>query len=137
MNRLRPPSAVFIVLIMLLFNACQKDPSQECQQKIINDPNYFTVDRTLTNGCSKQEGIDYILLGNHTYVISANTFIEAGTTIEIEDSAALVIEATGTLQAIGTTEAPIVIRGRHNSTGHWRGLFVRSSSDLNQLYQVR
>lgn len=136
MNSLRPLSAVFIVMAILLFSACQKDPSQECQQEIINDPNYFTIDRTLTNNCNKQEGIDYILSGNHTYVISANTFIEAGTTIEIEDSAALVIETTGILQAIGTTEAPIIIRGHHNSTGHWRGLFVRSSSALNQLYQV-
>ncbi|MGH1338485.1 MAG: hypothetical protein ACRBFS_20385 [Aureispira sp.] len=136
MNYLRPLLLLFLITTLLALNACQKNPSEECQQEIINDPNYFSVNRTLTNGCSKQQGIDYILTGNNTYVISANTFIEAGTIIEVEDSAALIIETTGILQAIGTATAPIIIRGHHRSTGHWKGLFVRSSSALNQLYNV-
>lgn len=136
MNLLRPLLTSLLITLVLCFNACQKDPSKICIQKIISDPNYFSVDRTLTNNCKKQQGIDYILTGNKTYVISANLLIEEGTIIEVQDSAALVIETTGTLQAKGTTDAPIIIRRHHKSTGHWRGLFVRSTSSLNELQHV-
>lgn len=136
MNSLTPLLALFLITTVLLFSACEKDPSEECAQEIITDPNYFSVDRILSNGCAKQQGIDYILTGNTTYVVSANLFIEAGTIIELEDSAALVIEGAGTLQASGTATAPIIIRGHYKSTGNWRGLFVRSNSYLNQLHQV-
>lgn len=137
MMRLAPLPFIYIGLFSLLaFSTCNMDSSMDCQQEIISDPSYFRVDRILTNTCSKQQGIDYILTGNHTYTISANTFIEAGTIIEVQDSAALLIESTGTLQAIGTSAAPIIIRRDHKSTGHWRGLYVRSSSALNQLHNV-
>lgn len=137
MNSLRPLLALILMSNMLVFSACEINSSEDCLQEIITDPNYFSVDRVLSNNCPKQQGIDYILTGNQTYTISANVFIEAGTIIEIEDSAALVIASTGTLQATGTATEPIIIRGHYKSTGHWRGLFVRSSSALNQLQQVQ
>ncbi|MFK7797208.1 MAG: right-handed parallel beta-helix repeat-containing protein [Aureispira sp.] len=136
MMRLASLPFIYGIFFLLTFSACDMDSSKDCQQEIISDPSYFTVDRVLTNTCTKQQGIDYILTGNHTYTISANTFIEAGTIIEVEDSAALLIESTGTLQAVGTSAEPVIIRGYHKSTSNWRGLYVRSSSSFNQLHQV-
>ncbi len=137
MNSFHPLVALFFLATVLLFSACEKDPTAECVQEIITDPNYFAVERTLRNGCLKTQGIDYVLTGNQTYVVSANLIIESGTLIELEDSASLLIDTTGTLQALGTPEEPIIIRGDFRSTGHWRGIFVRSSASNNKLQHVR
>lgn len=137
MNSLRPLLVFILMSKMLVFSACDMNNSEECLQEIIDDPSYFSVDRVLSNTCTKQQGIDYVLTGNHTYTITSNVFIEAGTIIEIADSASLVIEPTGTLQATGTTADPVIIRGQYQSAGHWRGLVVRSNSALNQLSHVQ
>ncbi len=133
----RPLIASLAIATVLSFSACEKDPSTECIQETISDENYFSTDRTLSNTCKKIQGIDYVLTGNKTYYISANVTIEPGTLIEIEDDAALVIETTGSLQALGTAQEPIIIRGRYNSNGHWKGLFVRSNSYSNKLDHVQ
>ncbi|MGB5499149.1 MAG: hypothetical protein WBM77_09500, partial [Maribacter sp.] len=76
--------------------------------------------------------------GRETYVERAIT-IEAGTILEFETGAGLVlgspgvdcIPTTGSLNAQGTTEEPIIFRGASEGQGTWLGIGINSSTSTN------
>ncbi|MFS4447325.1 IPT/TIG domain-containing protein [Maribacter sp. 2307UL18-2] len=76
--------------------------------------------------------------GRETYVERAIT-IQAGTILEFETGAGLVlgspgvdcIPTTGSLNAQGTTEEPIVFRGAAEGQGTWLGIGINSSTSAN------
>ncbi len=76
--------------------------------------------------------------GRETYVEKAIT-IEAGAILEFETGAGLVlgspgvdcIPTTGSLNAQGTTEEPIVFRGAVEGQGTWLGIGINSSTSTN------
>ncbi len=76
--------------------------------------------------------------GRETYVERAIT-IEAGTILEFETGAGLVlgspgvdcIPTTGSLNAQGTAEEPIVFRGATEGQGTWLGIGINSSTSSN------
>ncbi|MDT7827129.1 IPT/TIG domain-containing protein [Pricia sp. S334] len=78
--------------------------------------------------------------GRETYVERAIT-IEAGTILEFETGAGMVlgspgvdcIPTTGSMNAQGTAEEPIVFRGAAEGQGTWLGIGINSSSSANQL----
>lgn len=76
--------------------------------------------------------------GRETYVETALT-IEAGTILEFETGAGLVlgspgvdcIPTTGSLNAQGTSEEPIIFRGASEGQGTWLGIGINSSTSAN------
>ncbi|AYN66366.1 hypothetical protein D1013_02700 [Euzebyella marina] len=82
--------------------------------------------------------IDTDLSGRETYVEKAIT-IEAGTILEFETGAGLVlgspgvdcIPTTGSLNAQGTMEESIIFRGASEGQGTWLGIGINSSSSEN------
>ncbi len=78
--------------------------------------------------------------GRETYVETAIT-VEAGTILEFETGAGLVlgspgvdcIPTTGSLNAQGTSEEPIVFRGASEGQGTWLGIGINSSTSANLL----
>lgn len=82
--------------------------------------------------------IDTDLSGRETYVEKAIT-IEAGTILEFETGAGLVlgspgvdcIPTTGSLNAQGTMEEPIIFRGASEGQGTWLGIGINSSTSEN------
>ncbi|WP_425235414.1 IPT/TIG domain-containing protein [Ulvibacterium sp.] len=76
--------------------------------------------------------------GRETYVETAIT-IEAGTILEFETGAGLVlgspgvdcIPTTGSLNAQGTSEEPIIFRGASEGQGTWLGIGINSSTSTN------
>ena len=76
--------------------------------------------------------------GRETYVERAIT-IEPGTTLEFETGAGMVlgspgvdcIPTTGSLNAQGTVEEPIVFRGTTQGQGTWLGIGINSSTSAN------
>jgi hypothetical protein len=76
--------------------------------------------------------------GRETYVERAIT-IEAGTVLEFETGAGLVlgspgvdcIPTTGSLNAQGTIEEPIIFRGATAGQGTWLGIGINSSTSAN------
>lgn len=76
--------------------------------------------------------------GRETYVEKAIT-IEAGTILEFETAAGLVlgspgvdcIPTTGSLNAQGTAEEPIIFRGAAEGQGTWLGIGINSSTSAN------
>jgi hypothetical protein len=78
--------------------------------------------------------------GRETYVERALT-IEAGTILEFETSAGFVLGSpgvdcsptTGTLNAEGTANEPIIFRGATDGQGTWLGLGINSNTSANRL----
>ena len=78
--------------------------------------------------------------GRETYVEKAIT-IEPGVILEFESSAGIVlgspgvdcIPVTGSLNAVGTVEQPIVFKGATAGQGTWLGIGINSDSNTNIL----
>jgi hypothetical protein len=92
---------------------------------------------------------DAVVNGNHTwkktstpYLFNGSTQIDGALTIEpgaqlqFESAAALTINLSGSVTAIGTLSDPIVFEGRFASSGYWRSLNIRSNNPNNQLAYV-
>lgn len=78
--------------------------------------------------------------GRPTYIEKA-VVIEPGVILEFETGAALIlgnpsvdcIANTGSLNAEGTSEEPIIFRGATEGQGTWRGIGINSSTSANSL----
>jgi hypothetical protein len=68
--------------------------------------------------------------------ISAPLTINPGTTISFGENSALSFQSGGSINAIGTPEKPIVLRGKEHSPGYWTGLLITTNSPKNQLSYV-
>lgn len=62
--------------------------------------------------------------------------IHPGVTIVFGAGASLVIGANASLEAAGTEEAPVTLRGRDAAPGFWHGVTIRSNSLHNRLRNV-
>lgn len=124
------------LVVAILFSACQVEETDPCTQETISDPNYFSTDRTLSNTCVKGDGTDYYLTGNQTYIISGRLTIEPGTKIVIGDSAALIVEQTGSIYAIGRVDAPVEFTNESARSGAWWGILMRSTATNNVIKHV-
>lgn len=68
--------------------------------------------------------------------ISAPLTINPGVTISFGEGAAFSLENGGSINAVGTAEKPVVLRGKEHSPGYWVGLRIASNSPKNQLSYV-
>lgn len=87
----------------------------------------FREPLTLTEPC-------YIV--NTFASVSASLTINPGTTISFGEGSALSLENGGSINAVGTAEKPIVLRGREHAPGYWTGLRIGSNSPGNHLSYV-
>ncbi|MEO0439007.1 MAG: hypothetical protein AAF098_19145, partial [Pseudomonadota bacterium] len=71
--------------------------------------------------------VDYYVPDDQVTDITAKLSIEAGVTIEMGRNSGLGFYDAGTLQAKGTTEEPIAIRGKQDQIGYWRGIYSEKS----------
>lgn len=76
-------------------------------------------------------GIPLRLTGNAD-VESALT-LSPGLTIEMAQDTEFVVHTAGSLNAEGTADAPITIRGIQDERGYWRGLSVESKASANVM----
>jgi len=95
-------------------------------------PDNIREDRTLQNGPA---AIDYRIEG--VIDITARLILEPGTVIEMAQNAGIGVYDNGSIKAVGTESAPIVIKGSTSSTGWWRGIHIESESADNILKNVR
>ena len=85
-----------------------------------NDQDFLEIDSgTLTETLTlKKQNIPY-RFNNYNYVNNATLTIEAGTTIQMNNAAALIVDENGGLVADGTSET-ITFTGYVASNGYWR-----------------
>ncbi|MEM9457451.1 MAG: right-handed parallel beta-helix repeat-containing protein [Myxococcota bacterium] len=74
-------------------------------------------------------GIPLRLTGN-AYVESALT-LSPGLTIEMAQDSEFVVRTAGSINAEGTADDPITMRGVQDERGYWRGLSVESKASAN------
>jgi hypothetical protein len=65
--------------------------------------------------------------------VQAALTITAGSTIMFEANNGLLVEASGSLTAVGTATEPIVIKGRYSSPGYWDGISIVSNNPNNKI----
>lgn len=128
--------AVLALLLLGGLTRCQPEERDPCVQETITDPNYFSTARTLQNTCTKGDGADYYLAANQTYRISADLVIEPGTKIVVGDSAALIVEPTASIYAIGRVDAPVEFTSDNPTPGAWHGILIQSAAPRNTLQYV-
>jgi len=89
----------------------------------------FTTAMTLTNNPDKP--VDYYI----DCVMEANAAItiEAGVVIEFADDAGIQVNETGTLSINGTASEKVILRGKNQVTGAWKGLLYDSPNTQNQI----
>lgn len=119
-----------LLCVVLSMNSCADPQQDDCLSIVIDDASYFDTDRTLTKQCS---GVDYLIKGNTFLNVRANLIIEEGVTVEFENGGGLNITSTGSIRALGTAAAPILLRGSEGATGDWRGVIVFSNNTTNTL----
>lgn len=93
----------------------------------------FNVARTLVNGTAD---VDYIVPNGCILDVTAALTIEPGTVIEFEENAGIGVYGQGTINAVGTADKQIILRGTQNVSGYWRGLHVETKSISNRLESV-
>lgn len=93
--------------------------------------NDFSSDQTLKN---TSRAVDYVV--SCVLDVTANLVIEPGVVIEFEENAGIGVYDGGTINAVGTEDEPIVLRGQSPVAGYWRGIHVETNSINNQLDHV-
>ncbi|MEZ4921610.1 MAG: hypothetical protein R2780_00405 [Crocinitomicaceae bacterium] len=68
--------------------------------------------------------------------ISSDLVIQPGAVIIMCAGASIEIENTGSINAVGTAQNPIVIKGEVETPGYWEGMSIRSNNPNNKLHYV-
>lgn len=82
--------------------------------------------RTLHN---INNGVDYIIDCN--YVVNGDLVIDPDVTIQFGTDSGMSV--FGSIQAIGTSEQPIIFTGEDKNAGSWRGILIDSNDSKNTL----
>ena len=126
---------VAICTIPFVFNACT--PTEDDDIIINGTPITlecrYDEDVTLSN--HNPDGVDYIA-ECIVDVFGGTMKIEPGTTIQFEAEAGIDISIDGTISAVGTAEAPIIMQGASGTTPSWKGILVVTNDVDNRLDYV-
>lgn len=76
-------------------------------------------------------GVDYII--DCVFVVNGDLTIDPGVTIQFGTNAGLKVSNTGSIQALGTSDIPILFTGEDKIAGSWRGVFIDSNDSKNTL----
>jgi nitrous oxidase accessory protein NosD len=73
---------------------------------------------------------------NRFTTVASNLTISPGTTITFAGGTELSVESNASLEAVGTADKPIILRGTDGAAGSWSGLSISSRSSHNHLSYV-
>ncbi len=83
---------------------------------------------------NRNEGVDYLI--SCVLSVSGDLVIDPDVTIEFTTDAGISVNTDGSIEAIGTSDKPIVFTGEDKTPGTWRGIFVDSNDANNALSYV-
>lgn len=89
----------------------------------------INLETTLTNGPAE---VDYRV--SCVVDITEPLTIEPGVVIEFENNAGLGIYDNGSINAVGTADKPIILKGLNGTKGSWRGIHIETNS-LNNRFE--
>ncbi len=125
--------ALFSALIIFASSCKKDDHNNPANLPEILECGAFNQDRTLINDPNKP--IDYIV-DCILSINSAKITIEPGTVIVFNAGTGIALDGSGYLNAVGTDSNPIIFKGETPQKGIWRGIYIESSSPLNELNHV-
>ena len=108
------------------------DPGPSAET-IILDCSGISAPTTWENGAA---AVDYVVQSGCVIDITDVLTIEPGTVIQFEENSGLGIYDNGALKAVGTSSLPIVLEGKDNVRGYWRGIHIETNTLNNQLDHV-
>lgn len=131
------PIFYFSLACLLAVSSCKKeeedptDPTDETTATVItcgdfNGSYNFTDNPDLD--------VDYIVDCNLS--VTGDVTIAPGTKIQFRTDAGFAVQDGGSLSAIGTSSAPIVLEGESATAGSWRGVMFYSNDVTNRLEYV-
>ncbi len=86
----------------------------------------------VTLGDQVDGGVDYII--DCSANVSGDLTIEPGVIIQFKPEAGL--KVSGSINAVGTADDPIIMTGEEQEAGSWRGIYVDSENAKNKLDHV-
>ncbi len=112
--------------LFLILQGCSDNSSDAASDEVP-----CNIDENFTFKNDENKGIDYVI-DCETY-ITADVIVEAGTVLEFTSSGSIIIADGGSIKAIGTADEIIVMRGRTDGQGTWRGIHFESNSLKNKI----
>jgi hypothetical protein len=82
----------------------------------------------LSNWEDLTEGIDYRVVDSVSIVSTKSLTIDPGVTIEFAEGT--VFNISGSLDATGTAENPVLFTGAGGAAGSWRGIFIKTDNSV-------
>lgn len=137
MNSKRNLYSLFLLCFLFAFVACKDDDPDDPDDPMVSDETIMLEcdaldeDRMLENG---NAAIDYLITCTNLQVES-NITVEPGTVIAFAENGQLHI-TSGSLNAVGTEQDPIIFRGEQTESGYWEGIGFSSNSSNNILNHV-
>ena len=77
--------------------------------------------------------VPYLLESGEVYDITARLEIAAGTEIQAEENAGIGVYSGGIFNAVGEAGNPIIIKGKSDTQGFWRGIHIDTNSPDNKI----
>lgn len=121
---------VAISLVVIGSSSCNKKPNNN--NTTPNTPSTSQIPCTITTTTSIPSG-SYHISCNMRVQSPATLTIQPGATLIFDQDASLTIESGATIIAVGTSAAPIVMKGSSSTKGYWKGVSIFSKSINNQL----
>lgn len=137
MNSKRNLYSLFLLCFLFAFIACKDDDPDDPDDPMVSDETIMLDcdalegDRMLENG---NASIDYLITCTSMQV-EGNITVEPGTVIAFAENAHLHI-TSGSFNAVGTEQDPIIFRGEQTESGYWKGIGFTSNSSNNILDHV-
>jgi hypothetical protein len=106
-----------------------------------NDEQYIRIGRANANndrveGNSTWQALSIPYRVMDRFFVSGAWTIAAGTTVEVVQDRQIIVEDTGSVHAVGTADAPILLQGAEQLAGYWMGLQIDSVSASNEMQFV-
>lgn len=135
---------LFAALAVTMTTACKKDDKTPTpgggggsKPPIELDCDYFNQPRVLTD--DPERAVDYLI--SCKMAATADIKIEPGVVIEFSQDAGIAVDdfnvPSASLSAIGTSDKPIIFRGKVKQKGYWAGIYFESNSTQNELHYVQ
>lgn len=120
-----------LLFLILILSSCEKEVENPSADALACD--FFEIDRILVDDPDKE--VDYII--NCVMDVYGNVVVEPGVVIHFEDGSGLYVRSSGSFNASGNANNPIVLSSKSKTKGAWKGLIFESAGTQNKLIHTK
>jgi hypothetical protein len=134
---MKPNTSNFVITMLSIalfsFSSCEKLNEEDPDlQPILLECNAFSSGAGgITLLENHRDGVDYII--DCIIPVNIDLTIEPGVTIVFTNGSGMVINESGSISAIGTTDGPILFTGEDKVKGSWNGIISYSNDVKNRF----